>query len=88
MGCIHQHFCALFVCCVCDSAGRQDLTVPIDDVGDVNDTCFGRKLRRVGIREVILVSGGQIQIYPNQFDAIAFFALFPGINHVWIIIFG
>ena len=72
----------------CNLTGRQDLSVPIDDMGDVHHFGFGGKGLGVLLHEIGIVFTGQVEVDPDQFDLVAQFPLFPGIDHIGIILFG
>ena len=88
MSTINQYINIFFLCSIGNFTHRHFLANPVYHVCNLYHFCFGSKSIGVLFYQIIFIFAGQFQIYPNQFYAFSFFTLFPGANHVGIILFG
>ena len=88
VGRIHQDLDPARMRSIGNLAHRQDLAIPVDHVGDMHEfgTISHRCHKLVG--DLILTLNWKIKIQPFQHHSIAVCALFPGVDHVGIILPG
>ena len=84
---ISNDFNILFMCSICNFLHWKDLSRPIDQVCYMNDLCSGGKCIGIHFYDIIIIFYRKWKIDPYQFYTLSFFALFPGVDHIGIVLF-
>ena len=85
---IHDHLDAPPVGFAGNAGHGQNLARPVEQVRQVNDLRFRRKPFDVAVGEIFFIFRRQFHVGVRQFDALAEFALPPGVEHVRVVVFG